>query len=311
MIVPLNNGIATSILDYDAREFIRVAGIKDDTQVRAINKLCKDLKREGFWNSLYRAFPFVGATSSMLYCLKTRLTLTQDITPNSITYSNTGVQFGFTSSLFIPTTFLQNTEIYYGGHIAIYNRTSTNLNYTQRHGMVGNGGLQRFTGTFLEFGTASGGIGRMNGSFYNGSVYNVPGNPYNSPNPDGFNGNPRFNTFTYSGNNTGLFIYSNTNIETGTASLTTPFTFYMSKNETILGITSSPRNFAGQSNAVRLGNFSYIGSSISNQSQQEICWWSIGGGLADGSNGGPILLSQQPIFYQIIQEFQTTLGRQV
>lgn len=306
MITFTNNGINTSILDYDAREFIRVTKIVDETQIRAVNELCKDLKREGFWSSFWRAFPFVysGTTASMLYCLKTRQILTIDSTPGSLTFSSTGVQFGYTSSLYMNAPFLTNTEIYYGGHVAIYNRTSTNFAFSQRHGMIGNLGTQRFTGPFLTF---ESGTGTMSASFYNGSVYGVPGNPYNSVNPDGFNGNPRVNTFTYSGDNTGLFLYSNRNIETGTSSLTSPFIFYMTKNETILGITYSPRNFAGIAGNPRIGNF----GGVSNQSLQEICWWSIGGGLPNGTNGGPIELIKQPTFYQIIQKFQTTLGRQV
>jgi hypothetical protein len=309
MITFTNNGINTSMLDYDAREFIRLAKLTDETQIRAVNELCKDLKRERFWDSFWRVFPFVygGTTASMLYCLKTRQILTIDSTPGSLTFSSTGVQFGYTSSLSINGIFLQNTEIYYGGHISIYNRTSTNFNFSQRHGMAGNGGAQRFTGPFLNFGS---GTGTMSASFYNGSVYRVPGNPYSSSNTNGDPGNPRVNTFTYSGDNTGLFLYSNRNIETGTSSLESPFIFYMSKNETILGITYSPRNSAGQANTIRIGNYYFLGTT-SQQSLQEICWWSIGGGLPNSANGGPIELIRQPSFYQIVQKFQTTLGRQV
>ena len=325
MIVPLNNGITTSILDRDAREFIRVAGISDETQIRAINELCKDLKRENFWSSFWRCYPFVfsGITASMLVCLKTRESLlltypngvSSVTTPNSLTFSNTGVQFGYTSSIAIPISILPITEVYRGGHISIYNRAATNLPFKQSHGGNGNLGIQRFTGTFLTFGTASGGVGNIFGSFYNASVWNVPGNPYSSINANGVPGNPRYNSFTYSGDNTGLFIYSNTNIEAGTASLNSPFTFYMTKNQTVLGITTSPRNYAGQGAPPRLGGYlDYAYASPynpTNQSLQEICWWSIGGGLSDGSVGGPIPLSQQPSFYNIIQKFQTTLGRAV
>jgi hypothetical protein len=318
MITFTNNGITTSILDYDAREFIRLAKLTDETQIRAVNDLCKDLKKEGFWNSLNRCYPFVyaGTTASMLVCLKTRNSLSLTTTPNGITFSSTGVQFGYTSSLANNSSFMAFTgDIFYGGHLSIYNRTNTSLSLTnQSHGGHGNyganlPGTQRRTGVFIGFGTASNGVGTIRGSLYNGSTYNVPGSPVNSPNGDGDSSNPRFNTFTYSGSNTGLLVYSTINIYDGTASMTNPWMFYMSKNESILGMTWSVKNFPTEYIPI-LGNYRNI-SIPSNQSLQEICWWSWGAGDSTTSNGGPIELSKQPLFYKIIQKFQTSLGRQV
>jgi hypothetical protein len=321
MITFANNGITTSILDYDAREFIRLAKLTDETQIRAVNDLCKDLKKEGFWNSLNRCYPFVyaGTTASMLVCLKTRNSLILTTTPNGITFSSTGVQFGYTSSLTNNTSFMAGTgDIFYGGHLSIYNRTNTSLSLTnQFHGGNGNyganlPGTQRRTGVIIGFGTASNGVGTIRGSLYNGSTYNVPGSPVNSTNTDGYNINPRFNTFTYSGSNTGLLVYSTINIYDGTASMTNPWMFYMSKNESILGMTWSVKNFPAAHTPI-LGNYRDYSSlpGISNQSLQEICWWSWGAGDSTTSNGGPIELSKQPSFYKIIQKFQTSLGRQV
>lgn len=314
MITFFNNAVNTSILDYDAREFISVIKLTDQTQVRAINQLCVDLKKAGLWDSFFRCYPFVynpGFTFSSLYCLKTRLSLSPT-TNSGFTYSSTGVEFGLTSSLQFDSSlpFTYNAELLYGGHISIYNRKSTDISTIQSHGEVGNLGNQRYTGPIISFGVTSNGVGQINGSFFNASTYNLSGSTVNSSSLNGSTSNPRFSSFTYSGDNTGLFVYSNPFVQTGTASMSSPFIFYMSKNDSILGVSYSVRNFVGEQVKPRIGNYSSPSGGVGSQSYQEICWFSVGIGDKT-STGGPIEMVSQPNFYKIIQKFQTALGRQV
>ena len=142
MITFTNNGINTSILDYHARQFITTTKITDETQIRAINELCKDLKREGFWDKLQIIYPFVynpGFTNSVLYELKTgSYNLAKDnISAGASTFSNTGVKFnkgqrltsGFINELkggnfgnAEPLVPGRGIPFAPPGHISIYNR---------------------------------------------------------------------------------------------------------------------------------------------------------------------------------------------
>ena len=71
---------------------------------------------------------------------------------------------------------------------------------------------------------------------------------------------------------------------------------------------------------IRLGE--RYGSSNGNQynlnpSQDDICWYSLGWMQGEGTSTNPwygpdpISPTEHSIFYQIVQKFQTTLGRQV
>ncbi len=293
MIIPLGNAIASSRIDRDASEFIRVAQITNETQIRAINELCRDLKREGLWTSFNRAFPFVynGTTASMLVCLKTRqsLLISTSSTPNSITFSNTGVQFGYTSSLidnsfYQPVTFSDLTS---GGHISIYSRTSNNPQNNQSH---------TSTNTFgqvlgIEFTNSQNESERKVRASFFGTTISRSGSILNEF------------SFT-SSDNSGFYVYSNQNMTGNTASVINPWIFYMSRNEQLLGTASSFRNWHSLNLKPRLGS-----NGLSGQSLQEICWWSFGGGSPD--YGSSIDLNKQQVFYQIIQKFQTRLNRQV
>lgn len=308
MIIPLGNAIAGSMIDRDASEFIRVAQITDGTQIRAINELCKDLKREGLWSSFNRAYPFVynGTTASMLVCLKTResLLIGTSSTPTSITFSNTGVQFGLTSSLIQSGVFSYNpvigTDLTRGGHISIYSRTSNNPTNNQSHSSQQNSG--QILG--IEFTNSTNPSERKVRASFFGTTFS--GNPAsNNVN------NAVMHEFTFtSTDNSGFYVYSNQNQVGSSASVTNPWIFYMSRNDQVIGTASSLRNWNGLGVNARLGFKFSPYDSITGQSLQEICWWSFGGGT-NFEYGSSIDLSKQQVFYQIIQKFQTRLNRQV
>lgn len=315
MIIPLGNAIASSRIDRDASEFIKVAQITDETQIRAINELCRDLKREGLWSSFNRAFPFVynGTTASMLVCLKTResLVIATSSTPTSITFSSTGVQFGLTSSLIQAGNFsyqpVLRTDLTRGGHISIYSRTSNNPTNTQSHTSQQNSSGQLLG---IEFIYSSNPPERKVRASFFGTTFS------GNPNSLGANG-AVLHEFTFtSTDNSGFYVYSNQNQVGTSASVTNPWIFYMSRNDQVLGTASSFRNWNGQGVIARLGFKSSPFDGLTGQSLQEICWWSFGGGSPGRTTtnfeyGSSIDLNKQQIFYQIIQKFQTRLNRQV
>ena len=57
-------GIISSQLDYDAINFCSAAGITDQTQVLAIHYLAFQLKKEGLWSKMYAVYPIVGGNST-------------------------------------------------------------------------------------------------------------------------------------------------------------------------------------------------------------------------------------------------------
>lgn len=297
MIIPIINGIANSGLDNDAEEFVRVAKITDQTQIRAINDLCKDLKREGFWDTMYRAFPFVwnGTTASMLVDLKNRIIATYSATPNGITFSSTGVKFQdgifqLSSECWSPFFYSNTTP----GHISMYARDALSQYQVQFHGYID---------IFSNTGAA---IGIQGNSDFYGTLWSTSG----------------YGAFTFSGSSTGLFLYSNVDNEGGMpASVTDPYIFYASKNGQILGTHSATTCFTYIGVTPTLGGY-VQGGSPQLQSTQEICWWSFGMGDTEvlepgatingpGYFGRQIDMDKQHIFYEIIQKFQTKLGRQV
>lgn len=57
-------GIVNSQLDYDALSFISAAGITNQTQVLAIHNLVNSLKIANVWSKMKAIYPFVGGTAS-------------------------------------------------------------------------------------------------------------------------------------------------------------------------------------------------------------------------------------------------------
>lgn len=293
MIVPLNTAINSSRLDPDALEFIKNSSIADSNQVRALNELCKDLKSEGFWDSLLVAFPMIwnGTTASVLRDLKTGLLL-DTFTPNagstaSPTYSTNGIQYNggqwhATDFIFSPNQFSDTPP----GHISIYSRT----NYFTS-GITASGGHG-----YVEFPSAN----KQSIEFsQDGILSSLWQENYESIN---------FGVTSTSG----FFLFSNVDNNSGEISSTSnPYNFYLSRNGQILGTGSSSRNFQTFGSRVVIGSVLGIGEQPYKRSYEEICWYSCGAGFEEGSFGKNINLEKQEIFYNIIQKFQTSLGRQV
>jgi hypothetical protein len=110
-----------------APRFIAAAGITDNTQQAAINKLCVDLVDSGLMDKMYAVYPFVGGNSTAhSFNLKDprdansayRLTFS-----GGMTHSSTGVQFGGVNGTanpwFNPVHFGVNNNC----HMSFYSRT--------------------------------------------------------------------------------------------------------------------------------------------------------------------------------------------
>lgn len=294
MIIPLNISLNASVLDPDALAFIEEAGVSDSITIRALNTLCRALKTYDIWDSLYVAFPmiFTGVTSSQLLDLKTRtyLSVINPLTGSVVspTYSYSGIKYnGGQYHALDGNSF--NTGIYSAtppGHISIYNRTnhlSLGLTQSSGHGFrdVLNNREQS-----INFSTVS-----------------VSGTLWAASNSTSIFGNT---------NSSGFFLFSNIDNNFGyTASETTAYNFYLSRNGVALGASSSTNNFQGFFSSVAIGAVSYGNGYVISRSFDEICWYSCGAGFVDEGLGSYIDFSRQEIFYQIIQDFQTSLSRQV
>jgi hypothetical protein len=294
MIIPLNSAVNSSLLDPDALSFIKEANITDSFAIRALNVLCKDLKREGIWDSLYYAFPmiFTGTTASMLLDIKNRVSLVEVLpltgSTAGVTYSSNGFQYNggvyhALSEITLNPSPLSDTP---PGHISIYNRTNhslVGLTVSTGHGYYESLNGNKFS---IEF-SATG----VSGSIWN-ATYSTIGNTVS--------------------NTTGFYIFSNVNDNFGlTASPTYPYEFYLSRNGEILGTSFSYKNSQRWGAGVVIGSLSQGYGFPLSRSFDQICWYSCGVGYAGNSKGSYIDSNKSEVFYNIVQNFQKALGREV
>jgi hypothetical protein len=292
MIIPLNNSISASVIDYDAREFVNVCGITQSSEIRGINDCFRELKSADLWDRIFYGFAMVwaGTSQSMLIDIKSRQSLST-VTPtsglsSSATFSSTGIKYNggeYHAILGSPLSSYINTDSR-PGHISIYNRTdyiSLGLTAISKHGH-----LEPFTNYEQSISFSNNGV---SASLWNG----------NGP-----------MSFTVS-NTSGFFVFSNVDDNNEqVASLLSPYTFYLSRNGQIIGSQSSIFNYHAYGSNICIGAFSDNIIQPSVRSIDEICWYSIGEGLGENSTTGRhIDIYQQERFYEIIQKLQTILNR--
>ena len=292
MIIPLNNSISASVIDYDAREFINACGITQSEAIRGLNDCFRELKSSDLWSRIYYGFAMIwaGTSQSMLVDIKSRQSLTTLIptsgATSSPTFSSTGIQYNggeYHAILGSPLSAYINTDSR-PAHISIYNRTdyiSLGLTSVSKHGA-----LEAFSPYEQSISFGPNGV--------SASLWNSTG--------------PM--SFTLS-NTSGFFIFSNVDDNNGqVASILNPYSFYLSRNGQIIGSQSSVQNFHSFGSNICIGAY---GDNIllpSVRSIDEICWYSIGEGIGQNpTTGRHIDINQQERFYQIVQKLQTILNR--
>jgi hypothetical protein len=338
MITFTNNGINTSILDYHARQFIDAAKLTDEIQIRALHELCKDLKRDGIWDKLRIIYPFVynsAFTASVLYDLKGvyNLTIGNATSPTASIFSSNGVKFNGGQTLQsgvinelkasnfgnIGQPLESGRGIPYAppGHISIYNRFnsygSTNSTYDPKNSGYNTVSTLPGSGQFAySFGTNSVKFGFANinpFNFIEAASKNVP-----------FFGNSEvsWSSYTASTDTSGFWIYSAISGLGYSASIVSPQMYNLVQNGQFVDQFPIKHQYTSNSPYLVFGGYVNSLGHYVRPSYDEICWYSIGWSNGRGSTSSPFYGDENIIqsteylsFYQIVQKFQTALGRQV
>jgi len=258
--------------DADALAFITAASITDSTQQSAINTLVTDLKTYGIWTKMKAIYPFVGGTASSH---KFNLKDPRDLDAAYRLVFNGGLTHDSMGISLNGTNGYADTRM---------NANSTNFNYLSQHlslysrtntdGGYVDMGVQTGSGKrFVEF------CIRLNGSFYGALFYNDT------------NGGADYLTYTnndsrgfYTFNrpsNTIVNIFKNSN-KVSTKTQTSSNTMF-SETPLFIGAVNGFPSAGGYTN-------------------RQYAFASIGDGLTD---------AEALAFYNAVQTYQTTLGRQV
>lgn len=308
MITLINNTISNSSLDFHARQFINATKLTDTIQIRAINELCKDLKRDGFWDKIQLIYPFVyntGFTSSIFYELKNctnNFSIGNTSSGTASTFSNTGVKFNGGQTLESSViTSIQNGLSVPPGHFAVYMR-SNSPSKTELNGSYTLSTPPSNSPT-LCFGFSE--YNSILFSWFKGNEELIS---------SGFN-TESINDYYYS-NSKGLWIFSADSKGNGlSASTFNPITYRLSQNGSSVGTYSYTKQSKGFNFKLTLGGYS--NPDYSYLSNSEFSWFSVGWSTGGGTSGNPytengiITQNEHDSFYKIVQKFQTTLGRQI
>lgn len=265
-----------SSIDADARLFIDAVGITNQIQINAINQLVIDLKNKGLWEKMKAVWPFVGGTSS-----SHRFNLKNSSTSDSafyltfaggLTHSSTGVLPNGTTGY--ADTKIQPSTILTAAnwHFSYYCRTNIATSIDFDMGVGTDLGLYS-SSMFLRRSTDTAGFDTGNAG-----------------------GNNRI-TASSQTNSQGFYIGS---IRSATDRI------LLRNNVSIASSTANNTNVLHDSNitlfAYNERAFNSIGLSPAFFGRKEAAFISIGDGLTD---------TEAADLYTAVQDFQTTLGRQV
>ena len=168
-----------AVVDVDALAFIVAAGITNQTQINAINKLVLDLKAFGLWTKMKAIYPFVGGTAAThKWNLKDPTDLDAAfrlVFNGGWTHSANGAlpngTNAYADTFLIPSTTLTNNNT----HLSFYSRTSTIINNQRDIAVYYNGNqpamaLGTNTGIYLSD-SYSFSTNRITGSIVNASAF--------------------------------------------------------------------------------------------------------------------------------------------
>ncbi len=262
--------------DPDAQAFITAAGITDATQQSAVNQLVLDLKGYSIWTKMKAIYPIVGGTSTThKYNLKDPrdLDAAYRLTfTTGWTHSSNGMLPNGAS--YANTFVIPSTSLTLNNtHISYYSRTNNTLQ--QQEIGAGQNNLSLNTPT----------ISLM--CFYN------------------FNASQKGVFYCYNGQTATDAVYAN---NTNTNSLgfyqgnrTSSTSNKYIKNGTVIGTNTTSGNPYQPNSQIFIGCQNFSGSPYQYTTKQ-CAFASIGDGLTD---------TEAANFYTAVQNYQTTLGRQV
>lgn len=262
-------------IEPDASAFIAAAGITDTTQQNAINDLVISLKNEGLWSKMKAIYPFVGGTATTH---KFNLKDPRDADAayrlsfsGGWTHASTGATGNGTNS-YADTFLVPSSSLSSNNtHSSVYSRTNTTGAYSDFSSYDGANGIFQKYISY-DFGSGAKFVSYM----YFQNVVDTGG--------AGFPANT---------NSTGFYVTTRTNSTTLKAF----------KNSAQLGqtTTSLESNFADCTRKLYIGARNNAGTADS-FSPRQYAFATIGDGLTD---------TDATALYNIVQRFQTSLGRQV
>ena len=114
--------------DTDALAFFSAAGITDNTQKLAVDKLVKDLKSYGLWTKMYAIYPFVGGTATT-HKFNLKNPVDSDgayrlVFNGGWVHSSTGI-LGNGTNTYANTKVPMNLLPQNSAHLSIYSRTNS------------------------------------------------------------------------------------------------------------------------------------------------------------------------------------------
>ena len=255
----------------ETNAFVFNGGITDVTQISATNTLVSTLKTAGIWSKMKAVYPMVGGTATS-HSVNLVSPGTYNLTFNGgWTHTASGATPNGTTG-YADTNLVPSTNLTNNNsHISVYLRTNVNAD-TSDIGIQDDMGAGVVSSAFYIY-------PRSSNSLYS-TIQTTDANRVIVLNTD----------------SRGFYI----------ASRTTSTSFKQYKNSSLLGSNTNTSNGTMARYSMPLGAFRYINDVGSNTyvsySNRENAFASIGDGLTD---------AEATTFYNAVQAFQTTLGRQV
>lgn len=278
-VTNISKPISTAIVyDADAVAFFTAASITDTTQKSAVNQLVLDLKTANIWTKMKALYPIIGGVASS-HAVNLKQPGTYNLTfATGWTHSSTGMTPNgatYADTFLTPSTTFANANVHFG----FYSKTSANLGRVDMGAFWTNApGTSPATYTAvhqLEVGRSldNNAVGYMS----NDDTYRIIYNQTNA---------------------SGMFVLSRT--------ATNSLKMYQSGvlKQTNTTVNTSVFNTLPQ-NKITIGALNYrdsTTSSILGYGAKQCAFASIGDGLTD---------AEASSFYTAVQNYQTTLGRQV
>lgn len=271
-IVAFIQGSQANLYDPNAQAFFTAANITDTTQKNAVNQLVLDLKSANIWTKMKALYPVVGGVASS-HAVNLKTPGTYNLTfATGWTHSSTGMTPN--GATYANTNLIPNTNLTSNNHsLSYYSRTN---NTTTGYELA----CQSIQASSTQYGYMLLSAYNSGTSYYQQQTQNLNAITVSEANTLGFYLGSRVSSISFKGYKNGILKGTNTNTASVIGS-------YLPVNSIYLGAFNLNNNGA-------ISTISY--------SNRECSFASIGDGLTD---------AEASSFYTAVQNYQTTLGRQV